>query len=192
MIGRLRGDLAAVRGTGVVLDVGGVGYEIAMTPHAVASLPGVGEEIVVHTHLHVREEEMSLYGFTSANDRDLFRTVISASGVGPKVGMALMATLRPDDLRRAIITEDANALSTAPGVGKRSAQKIILELRPKFAAEEAEVVGMSDTAQVRQALESLGYTPEEIAEVAADLDHEAPVSDQLKSALKVLGRAGHA
>lgn len=192
MIGRLRGALVAIRDGGVVVDVGGVGYDVAMTPEAVAGLPALGEEVVVHTHLQVREDDMSLYGFTAATDRDLFRTLISASGVGPKVGLALMATLRPDQLRRAIVTEDAAALAMAPGVGKRSAQKLILELRPKLADAEAQVVQGSGVAQVRQALENLGYTPEEIAEVALDLDDEAPVADQLKAALKLLGQARHA
>lgn len=192
MIGRLRGALVAVHAAGVVVDVGGIGYDIVMTPAAIAGLPAIGEEIVVHTHLQVREDDLSLYGFGAAADRDLFRIIISASGVGPKVGMALLATLRPDQLRRAIATEDVAALSTAPGVGKRTAQKMILELSLKLADAEAELVGGKGPAQVRQALENLGYTPEEINEVMGDIDAEAPVADQLKAALKALGQARHA
>lgn len=192
MIGRLRGTLVGITPEGVLLEVGGVGYEVRMTPEAVAGLPAVGEEVVVHTHLQVREDDMSLYGFSHASDRELFRILISASGVGPRVGLALMATLRPNDLRRAIVEEDVAALSTAPGVGKRSAQKIILELRPKMADADAEVVSSSGTAQVRQALEQLGYGPEEINEVVADLDRNSPIEDQVKQALKALGQARHA
>jgi holliday junction DNA helicase RuvA len=192
MISRLRGILAALGPTSVVLDAGGVGYEVTMTPQALADLPDVGEEVVVHTHLQVREDDMSLFGFTSTADRDLFRILISASGVGPRVAMALMATLRADRLRRAIATEDVGALSTAPGVGKRSAQKIILELRPKLADAEAEVVEGSDPAQVRRALEQLGYRPDEINEVVADLDESEPVPAQIKTALKMLGKQRHA
>ncbi len=192
MIGRLRGTLVSLTRHGVVVDVGGVGYDVAMTPEAVADLPAVGEEIVVHTHLSVREDDLSLYGFPASGDRDLFRTLISASGVGPRVAMALLATLRPDALRRAIATEDVDTLSTAPGVGKRSAQKIVLELRPKLADAEAELVSGSGPAQVRQALEQLGYRSDEIADVLDDLDHDAPVADQVKAALKVLGQARRA
>lgn len=181
-----------MRPTGVLIDVAGVGYEIAMTPEAMASLPSVGEEIVIHTHLQVREDDMSLYGFSTAADRDLFRVVISASGVGPRVGMALLATLDADQLRRAIATEDVSALSRAPGVGKRSAQKIILELRPKLADAEAELVNGTGPSQVRQALENLGYSPEEISEAVADLDEDVSVSEQLKTALRVLGQARRA
>ncbi|MGH8912077.1 MAG: Holliday junction branch migration protein RuvA [Acidimicrobiia bacterium] len=192
MIGRVRGSLVAVKESGVVVDVAGIGYEIAMTPEAMGALPAVGEEIVVHTHLQVREDDLSLYGFAAVGDRDLFRVLISASGIGPRVGMALMATLRPDQLRRAIATEDVSALSAAPGIGKRSAQKLILELRPKLADSEADLVVGTGPSQVRQALENLGYTLDEIGEVVADLDPESPVGDQLKAALRALGQARRA
>lgn len=191
MIARLRGTLVAIAPM-VVIDVGGVGYQVTMTPEAVADLPTIGEEVVVHTHLHVREDEMSLFGFPSASERDLFRILISTSGVGPKVAMALLATLRPDQLRRAILSEDAGALTNAPGVGKRSAQRLILELRPKLTDAEADVVQGSGTAQVRMALEQLGYRPEEINEVLADVDEDGSVQDQVKAALKLLGQARRA
>jgi Holliday junction DNA helicase RuvA len=192
MIGRLRGTLASITAGGIVIDVGGIGYEVAVTPETVSDLPPVGEDVVVHTHLQVREDDMSLYGFAHSADRDLFRVLISASGVGPKVAMALLATLRSDQLRRAILNEDVGALSTAPGVGKRSAQKLILELRPKLANAEAEVVTGSGSDQVRQALEQLGYLPEEINQVLVDIDPEDPVETRIKSALKALGQARHA
>lgn len=188
MIGRLRGLLAAITRDGVVIEVGGVGYEVSVTPEAVADLPQLGDEVVIHTHLVVREDDLSLFGFPAASDRDLFRILISASGVGPRVAMALMATLRPDALRRAIATEDVDTLSTAPGVGKRSAQKIILELRPKLADAEADLLTDGGPGQVRQALEQLGYRPDEIGEVMGDVDDSLPIADQIKSALKSLGQ----
>lgn len=191
MIGRLRGILVAVSPS-VVVEVGGVGYEITMSPDTIGSLPAIGEEVVVHTHLHVREDDLSLFGFDSASERDLFRVLISASGVGPRVGMALLATLRPDGLRRAILEEDIGALSQAPGVGKRSAQKLILELRPKLADVEAELVQGSGQAAVRQALEQLGYRPDEINDVVVDLDADEPLEAQVKTALKILGQARRA
>lgn len=188
MIGRLRGVLAAKTRDGVVIDVGGVGYEVVTTPATAGDLPALGEEVVVHTHLAVREDDMSMYGFATGGERDLFRILISASGVGPRVAMALMATLRADTLRRAIATEDIDTLATAPGVGKRSAQKLVLELRPKLADAEAETVGGSESAQVRQALEQLGYRPDEVTEVVGDLDSALPVAEQIKAALKSLGQ----
>jgi Holliday junction DNA helicase RuvA len=192
VIGRLRGTLASITAAGIVIDVGGIGYEVAVNPDTVSGLPTVGEEVVVHTHLQVREDDMSLYGFAGTADRDLFRVIISASGVGPKVAMALLATLGADRLRRAILHEEVSALSTAPGVGKRSAQKLILELRPKLADAEAEVVIASGSAQVHQALEQLGYRPEEINEVLSDVDPDEPVEAQIRSALRALGQARHA
>lgn len=192
MIGRLRGILVAMLGDAVIVEVGGVGYQVTMTPGGLASLPTVGEEVVIHTHLQVREDDLSLYGFPTLADRDLFRVVISASGVGPKVGMALLATLRSDQLRRAIATEDVDALSTAPGVGKRSAQKIILELRPKLADAEADLISGAAAGKVRQALENLGYMAEEISDVIPDVDPDAPLADQIRTALKALGQARRA
>ena len=192
MISRLRGTLVAIHADGIELDVAGVGYEIAMTPQAIGGLPPVGDEVVIHTHLQVREDAMNLFGFAHGADRDLFRILISASGVGPKVGLALLATLKPDALRRAVATEDVAALCAAPGVGKRSAQKIILELRPKLADAEADLVTSSSLGQVRQALENLGYTTEEINEGVADIDLDASASDQLKAALRALGQARRA
>lgn len=192
MIGRLRGILVGIDRETVLVDVGGVGYHVTMTPAGVGALPTIGEEVVVHTHLQVREDDMSLYGFPSATDRDLFRIVISAGGIGPKVGLSLLATLRSDQLRRAVATEDVDSLATAPGVGRRSAQKMILELRPKLAEAEAEVVGGSGPGRVHQALTNLGYSDEEISGIIPDLDHEASLTDQIKTALKTLGQARRA
>jgi Holliday junction DNA helicase RuvA len=188
MIGRLRGILVSRRGEVVCIEVGGVGYEVTMTPRAVASLPGVGEEVVIHAHTHVREDEISLYGFGSEQDRDLFRVLLSAGGVGPKLAMSISATMTHQEIVRSIITEDADALTAVPGVGKRGAQRIVLELAPKLAGVDVEVVGSPTTVTVRQALEGLGYTTEEINGVIAELDPEASIESQIKAALQALGR----
>ena len=189
MIGRLRGTLAGLRATGVVLDVGGVGYEVVVTPRTVADLPSLGEEVVLHTHLVVREDAMLLHGFGSESERDLFRILLSASGIGPKVAMATLGALQSDELRRAIAAEDVDTLTLVPGIGKRGAQKMVLELKPKITAVEAEsVVGASTVAQVREALEGLGYQAAEIREATADIETDAPVGEQLRQALRSLGR----
>lgn len=159
-----------------------------MTPRGLAALPGVGEEVVVHTHTHVREDEMSLYGFGSEPDRDLFRVLLGAGGVGPKLAMAISGSMSREEIVRSIATEDADALTVVPGVGKRGAQKIVLELAPKLAGIDVEVVGSTATITVRQALEGLGYTTEEINGVMGELDPESSIETQIKTALQALGR----
>lgn len=186
MIGRLRGVLVSNRDR-LVIDVNGVGYEVQVTPRDLASLPGIGEEIVVHTHTYVREDDISLFGFAAETDRELFRVLLTASGVGPKVGMAMLASLNAEEIIRAIVTEDADALTVTPGVGKRGAQKIVLELAPKLAGREVEITGGGDLVSVRQALEGLGYSAAEINAVVTDVNPEDPLELQIKTALQKLG-----
>lgn len=188
MIGRLRGVLVSTRESGIVIDVGGVGYEVAMTTRDLASLPGIGEEIVVHAHTHVREEEISLYGFAVESDRELFRVLLTASGVGPKVALAMLASMTAEEVVRAITGEDPDALTVVPGVGKKGAQKIVLELAGKLAGHQIEVVGSQSLGGVRQALEGLGYSTEEINSVVGDLDPADPIEAQVKAALQRLGQ----
>jgi Holliday junction DNA helicase RuvA len=187
MIGRLRGVLVSSREERVCLDVGGVGYELTMTPRDLASLPGVGEEIVIHVHTHVREDEISLYGFAAEADRDLYRILLTANGVGPKLAMALLASLSAEDIIRAITGGDPDALTLAPGVGTRGAPKIVLELAPKVAGHGVDVTTFSSLTAVRQALEGLGYSTAEINSVIGELDPDEPLEDQIKSALQSLG-----
>lgn len=186
MIGRLRGVLVSNRES-VLLDVNGIGYEVQVTPRDLASLPGIGEEIVLHTHTHVREDEISLYGFAAEPDRELFRVLLTASGVGPKVGMAMLGALTADEIMRAIVSEDPDALTVAPGVGKRGAQKIVIELAPKLAGREVDLTGSTDLVSVRQALEGLGYSSAEINAVMTEINPEDPLEAQIKHALQSLG-----
>lgn len=188
MIGRLSGLIVSQRANAVILDVGGVGYEVAMPPMAIAALP-VGEPHTIHTHLHVREDGMSLFGFPAEADRDIFRILLGASGVGPKVALGMLSVFSADSLRKAVATEDVDALTQVPGIGKRTAQKIVLDLKPKLADLEAEVIeGGSPSGQVREALESLGYAPAEIRDVLPHLDSSAAVTEQIRQALRELGR----
>ena len=190
MIGRLRGQLVDKSGETILLDVGGVGYEVLVAPATLVDLPGVGEDSVVHTHLHVREDVQALYGFTSRQARDLFRLLIGVSGVGPKVAMAILGTMSPDDLRRAVVNEDVDALTMVPGIGKRSAAKLMLELRPKLELPDLDVVSSSSSAvvEVRGALEGLGYDASEIREALASLPHDLAVEDLLRRSLQRLGQ----
>ena len=189
MIGRLRGVVADKRGERVVLDVAGVGYEIAVPPRVLAELPGIGEEAVVHTHLHVREDVLALYGFSAEDQRELFRILLGVSGVGPKVALAVLGTMSPNDLRRAVVSEDAAALTAVPGIGKRSAQKLLLELRPKLELPDVELnPSGAPLAEVRSALEGLGYQGEEIRSVMANLPESDELETLLRHALQELGR----
>jgi Holliday junction DNA helicase RuvA len=173
----------------VVLDVGGVGYEIAVTPATLADLPPVGDEAVLHTHTYVREDTLALYGFATADQREIFRLLLGVSGIGPRVAMTILATLSTDDLRRAVAADDADMLTLVPGIGKRSAQKLMLELRPKLDLPDTELpVTGSGPGEVREALEGLGYRTAEIREAMRDLPGDIPVADLLRMALKELGR----
>lgn len=185
MIGSLTGTVLHIDGDGLLLSVNGVGYQVAMTSRALEQLSGAEGDVTVHTHLHVREDVLALYGFTSPLDRQLFRTLISASGIGPKVGLAVLSAMTSDDVRVAVAGDDADAFTVVPGIGKRTAQKLVLELRPKLAALESEIVGAgSEAGQVRMALEGLGFTGAEIAEALKTVDRDAPVGEQVRQALQ--------
>ena len=189
MIGRLRGTIVARRNEGVTLEVGGVGYEIAVTPQTLSSLPGLGEQMVLHTHLHVREDAMTLYGFMDEVGRDMFRLLLATSGIGPKVAMAILASMRVEELHRAVTGEDIDALTVVPGIGKRSAQRILLDLKPKLVdADVVSLGGESGSGRIREALEGLGYAAAEIREIIPEIPTDAPLEEQLRTALKALGR----
>ena len=188
MIGRIRGEFVAAGADAVTVDVGGVGYEVAVTSRTFAELPGIGSEIVLHTHLHVREDQLALYGFATADDRDLFRLLMGVSGVGPKVGLAILATMTADDLRRVVATDDVAALTAVPGIGPRSAQKLLLELRPKLDVPDGDLQGSGPMGEVRTALEGLGYQADEISSVLRDLPSDLPIEEMLKRSLQALGK----
>ena len=190
MIGQLRGSLASVRGETVIIDVAGVGYEVAVTSRTFLELPSLGSEIVLHTHLHVREDQMALFGFTAADDRNLFRLLLGTSGIGPKVGLAILATMSADDLRRVVATDDVAALTSVPGIGKRTAQKLLLELRPKLEVPDGDLQLSGPLSEVRSALEGLGYQSEEITVALRDLPPDLPVAEMLRESLRALGKRG--
>lgn len=188
MIERLRGTLVDRRPDRVVIDVAGVGYAVAVPTSTARDLPGIGEEMVLHTHLYVREDAMVLYGFADESALEMFRLLLGAPGVGPKVALAMISSLSVEELQRIILSEDVDALCVVPGIGKRSAQKIILELKPKLAGLDVASVGTPGGAQhVREALEGLGYTSAEIRDVAGDLPQGETVEEQLRYALRRLG-----
>lgn len=188
MIGRLRGTLASALSEELLMDVNGVGYVVAVTPRTLSDLPPIGEEIVLHIHTHVREDQLALFGFLEAAERNTFQILLGASGVGPKLALAILATLDDVRLREAVNAQDTAALELVPGVGKRTAQKLILELRPKLDLPTGEIPGdASDHSEVREALESLGFAAAEVRDVMVDL-REGDTETMLKDALQRLGQ----
>ncbi|MEK7252069.1 MAG: Holliday junction branch migration protein RuvA [Actinomycetota bacterium] len=187
MIGRLRGTLVGRTADGVIVEAGGVGYEVAMPARDLAALPPVGEEVVVHTHLHVREDQLALFGFVDEDGRTVFRHLIAASGVGPKLALAILGALGSIRLRAAIASEDVDTLTTVPGIGTRSAQKLVLDLRARLAMPPGGIPATGGLAAVRSALEGLGYAPAEIRD-AVDGLHGDDMEAMLRSALQRLGR----
>jgi len=177
VISRLRGTVAARTATGVVVDVGGVGYLVAATPRVAAR---VGEETTVETYLHVRDDALQLYGFASADERELFELLLGVSGVGPKVALAIVSGSTPADLRRAIAREDTARFEAIPGIGRKTAQRVVLELKEKIGA----VTAAPTATLARDALVELGYTVVDAERALAGVDESLPVEEQVRHALK--------
>ena len=177
MISRLRGTVAARTATGVVVDVGGVGYLVAATPRVAAR---VGEETTVETYLHVRDDALQLYGFASADERELFELLLGVSGVGPKVALAIVSGSTPADLRRAIAREDTARFEAIPGIGRKTAQRVVLELKEKIGA----VTAAPTATLARDALVELGWTLVDAERALSDVDDALPVEEQVRIALR--------
>jgi holliday junction DNA helicase RuvA len=188
MISFLEGEIIEKSGSRIVLSVGGVGYDISVPTSVLGRLPGVGRQARVHTRLIVREDAMVLYGFTTTDERGLFDLLTGVSGVGPKVALSFLSSLKPEALRRAVVGGDAAALTIVPGVGKKVAQRVVLDLRDRLGGE-GELESGGPLADVREALLSLGLTPQEATEAMAGLEPEAgAVEDLLREALQKVGR----
>lgn len=188
MIGRLRGSLVARTESGLVIEVGGVGYEVNVTSKDQTALPELGEEVVLHTHLVVREDLMALYGFEAIQSRDMFRVLLGSSGVGPALAMSILTTLRPEEVRMAVATDDIGTLVAVHGIGKRTAEKLILELRPKLGTLSTRSAASGNLSRAREALESLGYASVEIRGALEEVPLDGSVEDLVRAALRVLAR----
>ena len=136
MISYIRGELAAVQEQKAIVEAGGIGYGIYMSQQTLSMLPAVGEEVKIHTYLNVREDAMQLYGFLTGEDLQVFRLLIGVSGIGPKAGLNILSCLSPDELRFAVLAGDVKTISSAPGIGKKTAEKLILELKDKMSIED--------------------------------------------------------
>jgi Holliday junction DNA helicase RuvA len=188
VIAFLEGEVVEKGTTAVVLGVGGVGYEVAVPTSVLASLPAVGRTARLHTRMVVREDSMTLYGFASTDERALFDLLTGVTGIGPKVALAFLSALTPDSLRRAVVAGDAASLTVVPGVGKKVAQRVVLDLRDKLGGDAAIVIE-GPMADVREALLALGLTPHEATEAMQGLDVDGrAVEELLRDALQRVGR----
>jgi len=201
VIGYLRGRVLRLTPEIVVLDVNGVGYLVAITAAARDRLPSVGGETELHVYTQVREDQLALFGFTSVEELEMFRMLIEVYGVGPKVGLAILSSANLDNLKRAILTDDVGPIRRAPGVGPRTAQKVIIDLKPKLEADAAlaslsrvpvtaGAPGSEATRQVEATLRNLGFSAAEARSAIDSIDWAADPSPQeaLATALKALGR----
>lgn len=201
MIGRLRGTLVEKHPPHLILDVGGIGYELEVPMSTLYRLPTVGEPLTLHTHLVVREDAQLLYGFFEKRERELFRELIRLNGVGPKLALALMSGLDVDELVRCVQAQDTSALVKVPGVGKKTAERLLVELKDRFKTWET-LPGMaalvieprpgpavsSAESDALSALISLGYKPQEASRaVSAVLEDGLSSEELIRRALKGMG-----
>jgi len=188
VIARLRGTAVGRGPEGLVLDVNGVGYLVAASSGALRKADGAGE-VVVETYLHVREDTLQLYGFADAAERELFTQLLTVNGVGPKVALAIVSGSSPGELRRAIALEDAARFQAIPGIGKKTAERIVLELKGKLGAEEVTPIGTAPGAgtghvTARDALVELGYSLAEAEAALASVDPALPAEERVRLALR--------
>ncbi|HET9324023.1 MAG TPA: Holliday junction branch migration protein RuvA [Gaiellaceae bacterium] len=183
MIAHLRGRVVARTLDGVVLDVNGVGYRIQTTARALQKAQG-GDELTLETYLHVREDALQLYGFAEPAERELFEHFLSVSGVGPKVALAILSGSTPADLRRAIALEDTTRFVAIPGIGKKTAERVVLELKEKIGALELVEAPREQELVARDALVELGYSLVEAERALASTDPEAAPEERVRQALR--------
>jgi holliday junction DNA helicase RuvA len=193
VIGRLTGRLIEKHPPQVLLDVQGVGYEVDVPMSTFYNLPAVGDTLTLHTHLIVREDAHLLYGFGTEDERHAFRQLLRISGVGPKLGLAVLSGLSVGDLAQAVAAQETGRLTKIPGVGKKTAERLILELRDKLDASKviSVVAGASvaTSADIANALSALGYNDREVEWAMKQLPQGAGVSDGIRQALKMLSKS---
>ncbi len=192
MIGRLSGLLLTKTPPQVLLDVGGVGYEVDVPMSTFYDLPPMGERVVLLTHMVVREDAQLLYGFLTEGERAAFRELIRISGIGPRMALAVLSGLSVADLAQAVTLQESGRLVKVPGIGKKTAERLLLELKGKLGPELQGVAGQraaSDhSPDIQRALLALGYSEREVSQAARQLPPDATVSDGIKQALKLLAR----
>ena len=191
MIGRIHGKLVEKHPPQIVVDVGGVGYEVDVPMSTFYNLPATGAEISLYTHLAVREDAHQLFGFATEAERQAFRQLLKISGVGARTALSVLSGLSVTDLREAVLNQDSGRLTKVPGIGKKTAERLLLELRDKLdTALVASTAAKSDgqTADVTNALIALGYNEKEAAWAVKQLPDGLAVADGIRQALRLLSK----
>ena len=192
MIGRIHGTLITISAPKLLIDCHGVGYEVDVPMSTLYQLPAVGQVITLLTHFHVREDQQQLFGFATDAERNAFRSLIKISGVGARTALAVLSGMSVGELIQAIATQDPGALVRVPGIGKKTAERLLLELKGKLAPDlgmTQHPTGKPDTtAEVIQALVSLGYSDKEAHLAVRQIPADTSVSDGIKIALKSLSK----
>jgi Holliday junction DNA helicase RuvA len=192
MIGRLSGILLEKNPPHLLVDCNGVGYEVGVPMSTFYNLPAVGERIVLLTHLTVREDAHILFGFGSAEERNVFKELIKISGVGARTALSILSGMSVGDLAQAITLQEAGRLTRVPGIGKKTAERLLLELKGKLGADLGATAGIAHgnaSADILNALLALGYSDKEAALAMKQVAPDSSVSDGIKLALKALSKA---
>lgn len=202
MIAYIKGELADINDNGIVVESNMTGYAISVPSSVISQLPPIGEQVKIHTYLHVREDAMLLYGFLSKDDLAVFKLLITVNGIGPKAALGVLSAISPDELRFAILSDDVKTISKAPGIGAKTASKLILELKDKLRIEDAFEIRLKHAEEAMQegkkeartavqndavaALVALGYSNTEALKAVrqVEIDEHTDVEDVLKAALK--------
>jgi holliday junction DNA helicase RuvA len=190
MIGKLTGTLAEKNPPEVIVDCGGVGYEVQVPMSTFYNLPGLGDKVTLLTHFVVREDAQILYGFGVQQERSTFRQLIKISGIGPKMALGVLSGMSVAELSQAVTLQDANRLTKIPGIGKKTAERLMLELKGKLGADLGihATIANDNQADILQALIALGYSDRDAALALKALPADVGVSEGIKLALKALGK----
>lgn len=201
MIAYVHGEIVEIGETKVIVDVHGIGYQIFITGRDAQALPPIGKKVKLHTYFSVKEDSLQLFGFLSKDDMEIFKLLLNVNGVGPKAALGLLSSMPADDLRFAILAADAKSISKAPGIGNKTAQKVILELKDKLNLEDAlekrqenqgaspACTAMNDAkSEAVQALTALGYSNGDALKAVqkAEVTEDMSTEDVLRAALKHL------
>jgi holliday junction DNA helicase RuvA len=192
MIAGVKGIIEAIGNNWVIVDVGGVSYQVFLPSSTLSKLGVVGQPVRLHTHLHVREDNLTLFGFSSARELALFQTLLTVSGIGPKLGLAMLSAMDVEQITMVIASGDADMLTAIPGVGKKTASRIVLELKDKISTEwmiTQDLEAVQGNSEVLAALTSLGYSISEATRAVAALpsDSKLELEEKVKLALKYFG-----
>ncbi len=192
MIAGVKGTIESIGSNWVIIDVGGISFQVFLPTSTLSTLSVVGQQAKLHTHLHVREDNLALYGFGSARELALFQTLITVKGIGPKIGLAILSAMDVDQITMAIASGDANLLTAVPGIGKKTADRIVLELKDKVGESwmlTQDLESVQGNSEVVAALTSLGYSVTEATRAVATLPTSSKLSleEKIKMALKYFG-----